>query len=81
MVASPRMVEAKLLLRMSTAPPALAPELPPAPSKDVPERCDSPFPVATARISPVFVSTMRALTDHHGLGLFSLNAPDAQTFA
>jgi len=55
------MVAPKLLLCIST--PAPPPEPPPAPppTSEVPERVDSPFPVATAIISAVSVLIMRAL--------------------
>src|SRR5580693_6142908 len=53
-VASPRIVFAKLLLPMSRLPP-------PPPSREVPERADSPIPLADARISPVDTLITRAV--------------------
>src|SRR5580692_8946602 len=58
-VASPRIVFAKLLLPMSRLPPPVHP--PPPPSREVPERADSPIPLADARISPVDTLITRAV--------------------
>src|SRR6202030_358811 len=59
--ASPKIVCPKLLLPISS--PAAPPLPPPAPApiSDVPDRCDSPFPVTAAKISPVVVFTKRAV--------------------
>jgi len=60
--ASPRMVAPKFELLMSNAPPPPPPEPAPAPTRVVPPRDDSPLPSATARISAVLVSIIRAVT-------------------
>ena len=59
-VASPMIVEPKLELPMSNLPPPAPPAVPTPAARETPEREDSPWPVATPRISAVVALTMRA---------------------
>src|SRR3984893_13454608 len=68
--ASPKIVCPKLLLPISKAAPPPLPPPAPAPISEVPERCDSPFPVTAAKISPVVVFTKRAVMPTTALDFF-----------
>ena len=59
-VASPMIVPPKFELPIVNAPPTAPPPVATPPMSDVPDRLDSPCPVATPRISAVVVLTTRA---------------------
>src|SRR6185437_5213738 len=73
--ASPRSVWPKFEACVSKPPPPPPPLPAPRPTRDVPERFDSPSPVTAARISPVVVSTTRALIAHTAFDSFFLMPP------